>query len=179
MKNSRPVVVLDTCVLAPMPVADTLFRLAEEPSFYTPKWSAHIEAELDRTLRNRFGYSAAQSARRLRAMRATFPDAIVTGYEDLIPSLKCDSKDRHVLAAAIKCGATCIVSDNGKHFPEKSLAPFGLQCLTADTFLADQFQRNSGAFVRVLIEQASDIGWTLPQLLAKHVPSLAKLVIAR
>ena len=30
------VVVLDTCVLAPMPLCDTLLRLAEDPAFYMP-----------------------------------------------------------------------------------------------------------------------------------------------
>lgn len=34
--------VLDACVLAPMPVCDTLLRLAEEPAFYKPKWSEDI-----------------------------------------------------------------------------------------------------------------------------------------
>lgn len=31
------VVVLDTCVLAPMPLCDTLLRLAEDPAFYMPR----------------------------------------------------------------------------------------------------------------------------------------------
>ena len=43
-------VVLDACVLAPMPICDTLLRLAEEPSFYIPKWSGHILAEVRSTL---------------------------------------------------------------------------------------------------------------------------------
>jgi len=33
-------VVLDTCVLVPMPLCDTLLRLAEEPVLYVPKWPA-------------------------------------------------------------------------------------------------------------------------------------------
>ncbi len=31
--------VLDACVLMPMPVADTLLRMAEDPRLYLPKWS--------------------------------------------------------------------------------------------------------------------------------------------
>lgn len=30
-------VVLDACVLIPMPLADTLLRMAEEPRLYSPK----------------------------------------------------------------------------------------------------------------------------------------------
>jgi hypothetical protein len=33
--------------------------------------------------------------------------------------------------------------------------------------------------LRLAEEQASDIGWTLQQLLAKHVPSLSKLISPR
>jgi hypothetical protein len=42
MTSSRYIAVLDACVLAPMPVVDTLLRLAEAPGFYVPKWSPHI-----------------------------------------------------------------------------------------------------------------------------------------
>ena len=44
---SRLVVVLDTNVLAPVPVADTLLRLAEEPAFYLPRWPEEILLELE------------------------------------------------------------------------------------------------------------------------------------
>ena len=45
------VVILDTCVLAPMPLCDTLLRLAEDPAFYIPRWSAGILDELRGVLR--------------------------------------------------------------------------------------------------------------------------------
>src|ERR1022692_3268410 len=99
-------------------------------------------------------------------MECTFPDAMVTEYEGLIPVMKNDPKDRHVLAAAVKCGAHSIVSDNVKHFPTEALSPYNMECLTPD------------AFISVLVEQASDIGWTLTQLISKHVPSLSKLIIS-
>jgi hypothetical protein len=170
---------LDACVLAPMPVADTLLRLAEEPAFYTPKWSAHVFDELRRTLRSRFRYSDEQVTRRLAAMESAFPGAMVSGYESLIPAMGNDPKDRHVLAAAVRCGAQCIVSDNARHFPRESLAPFDLACLTADDFLRRQYHVDADAFIGVLAEQAGDIGWTLPRLIAKHVPSLSKLIVVR
>lgn len=39
-------VVLDSCVLLPMPLADTLLRIADEPRLYVPKWSDEIMAEV-------------------------------------------------------------------------------------------------------------------------------------
>ncbi len=38
--------VLDACVLMPMPVADTLLRMAEDPRLYLPKWSHLIMGEV-------------------------------------------------------------------------------------------------------------------------------------
>src|ERR1700722_15265240 len=88
VRGNSFVAVLDTCVLAPMPVADTLLRLAEEPCFYLPRWSPHILDELRRTLIGKFGYTDQQADRRLNVMRDFFPEALVGDYEDLIPSMK-------------------------------------------------------------------------------------------
>src|SRR5580658_4492712 len=101
MRLSQFVAVLDTCVLAPMPVMDTLLRLAEEPAFYTPKWSKEILEELRRTLL-KFGRTPAQIERRVETMVKAYPDAMVGGFEELIPAMKNQEKDRHVLAAAVK-----------------------------------------------------------------------------
>lgn len=177
MKFSQYVAFLDTCVLAPMPVMDTLLRLAEEPAFYIPKWSRDVIRELRRTLTDKFGYSQAQVSRRMAAMESMFPSATVTGYECLIDSMTNHPKDRHVLAAAVTCRAQAIVSDNVKDFAPESLAPYGIECLTANTFLERQYHSNPDAFVGVLAEQASDIGWTLPKLISKHVSSLSRLII--
>jgi hypothetical protein len=81
-----------------MPVVETLLRLAEEPSFYTPKWSSHILQEVRKVLQDKFGYSLAQVQRRIGTMERAFPDAMVTGYENLTPVMTNDPKDRHVLA---------------------------------------------------------------------------------
>lgn len=168
---------LDTCVLAPMPVVDTLLRLAEEPAFYTPKWSPDILGELRRVLLCNFRLTEQQVQRRLNALEITFPSAMVTGYEDLIGSMTNDVKDRHVLAAAVRSNAHAIISDNVRDFPESSLRSYGIECLTADKFLQHQYHLNPDAFINILCEQARDIGWSLPQLLSKHVPSLSRLIV--
>jgi predicted nucleic acid-binding protein len=177
MKTSPYIAVLDACVLVPMPVVDTLLRLAEEPAFYSPRWSPTILEEVGRTLVKRFGHSPRQVKRRLDTMQAMFPEAMVTGYDDLIAAMTNDPKDRHVLAAAVKCGAHAIVSDNVKHFPVAALATYGVECLTASNFLEHQYHLDPDGFISVLTQQAADIGWTLSQLISKHVPSLSKLII--
>ncbi len=53
-------VVLDTCVLAPMPLCGTLLRLAEAPAFCLPRWSDDILRELRSTLL-RWGCTEAQA----------------------------------------------------------------------------------------------------------------------
>ena len=56
-------------------------------------------------------------------MEQALPDALVTGYEHLIDSIELpDRDDRHVLAAAVRCGASVIVTLNLGDFPSESLA---------------------------------------------------------
>jgi predicted nucleic acid-binding protein len=176
MRINQYISVLDACVLVPMPVADTLLRLAEEPAFYSPRWSEDIFKEVGRTLLSKWSYSQEQVARRLDTMRGAFPEAMVTGYEGLVDSMKNDPKDRHVLAVAVRCGAHAIVTDNQKHFPKEALEPYGLECVTAEKFLEDQYHLSPDLFISKLVEQALQIGWTLPKLIAIHVPALSRLI---
>lgn len=171
--------VLDACVLAPMPVADTFLRLAEN-SFYGPLWSPHILNEVTRTLL-KFGYSPEQAERRVVAMRAAFPEALVTGYEPLIEAMTNHPKDRHVLAAAVRSGADSIVTYNIGDFPKESLEPFGIECIPTENFLVDQYHVEPDLFIAILEEQARDVGRTLADLVAllsKHVPKLGDLIKA-
>jgi predicted nucleic acid-binding protein len=161
-----------------MPVADTLLRLAEEPRFYAPRWSSDILAELAATL-SKFGFTETQIAHRLDRMQNAFPEALVDGYQHLVSSMKNHPKDRHVLAAAVRCEAHLIVSNNQKHFPNNALSGFDLECLTADEFIERQYRLNPNIFIGVLKQQAADVGWTLPRLISKHVPSLARLIVIK
>jgi len=49
MRSDYPAV-LDACVLLPMPLADTLLRMAETPRLYLPKWSEETLQEITRNL---------------------------------------------------------------------------------------------------------------------------------
>jgi predicted nucleic acid-binding protein len=91
---------LDTCVLYPAYLCDTLLRLAEV-SAYRPLWSTQVLDELRRNLVER-GLPPDRVDRRITQMTRSFPDAMVTGYESLIDGMSNDPKDRHVLAAAVR-----------------------------------------------------------------------------
>lgn len=66
-------------------------------------------------------------------MDAHVRDSLVTGYEDLIETLKLpDPNDRHVLAAAIAARADVIVTFNLAHFPKSILASYGIDVMHPD-----------------------------------------------
>lgn len=140
-QGNQYIAVLDTCVLAPMPLCDTLLRRAEDPAFYIPKWSDDILRELRSTLQ-RMGYTPAQADRRITAMESAFEDANVPGYERLTASMTNDPKDRHVLAAAVRSGAHAIITHNVRHFQPASVKPYDVDVLTPDDFLVHQFHLN-------------------------------------
>lgn len=67
-------------------------------------------------------------------------DCLVEGYEDLIEGLKLpDANDRHILAAAIHCGADAVVTFNLKDFPAAALAKYQVEALHPDEFIYHQF----------------------------------------
>ena len=105
-------VVLDACVLVPMPLADLLLRLAAGPALYLPKWTDQIMTEVSQTLQESFGLTPEKAQYREGELRRYFPEAWVEGYEDLIPAMTNHEKDRHVLAAAV------IVIYNLRDFPD-------------------------------------------------------------
>ncbi|MFD0986186.1 PIN domain-containing protein [Methyloligella solikamskensis] len=136
----RFVVVLDANVLYPFRVRDALLRFAEA-GLYRARWSPSILKEWVDNLLAEKPHLAVSIESQFRAMEAAFPEALVTGFSDLIESLELpDPNDRHVLAAAIRCGAQQIVTENLKDFPEDCLKPWGLEAVSADTFLASTYE---------------------------------------
>ncbi len=136
----RFVVVLDSNVLYPFRVRDALLRFLEA-GLFRARWSAQILEEwASRLIRQRPELQESVESQ-LRAMKRAFPEALVTGFEPLIGSLTLpDDNDRHVLAAAIQCGAQHIITENLKDFPPDALLRFGIEAISADTFLASTFE---------------------------------------
>lgn len=81
-------------------------------------------------------------------MGQAIPDSLVVGYETLIPGLELpDPDDRHVLAAAIRCNASVIVTFNQKDFPDDILAPFGIEAQHPDEFVENLFDLDQAGVV--------------------------------
>jgi predicted nucleic acid-binding protein len=146
-------VVLDTCVLYPAHLRDTLLRLADR-GLYRVLWSEDIIEELQRNLVEG-GIAPDSVVRLIREMSAAFPDSTVTGYDSLIDGLNCDPKDRHVLAAAVRAGAGAIITFNVGDFPYSSVEPYEIDVIPTDTFLLDLLDLAPGAVVDELTEQAT------------------------
>ena len=173
MRSDYPAM-LDACVLLPMPLADTLLRMAETPRLYLPKWSDEILAEVSRNLTDKWGKTAEQAQRREKALREHFPEAIVEGYEPLIGNMTNSPEDRHVLAAAVSSGTKLIVTYNAKDFPDAVLSPWGIERQGPSTFLINLYDLSSGIVARKLSDQAHNLGLSLDTLLLKlqvNVPS--------
>lgn len=87
---------------------------------YRARWSAQVHDEWKRNLLiNRPDLTREQLDRTSSLMDMAVPDGLVTDYDSLVNSLQLsDADDRHVLAAAIKCNASVIVTFNLKDFPK-------------------------------------------------------------
>ncbi|HWY22838.1 MAG TPA: PIN domain-containing protein [Candidatus Acidoferrum sp.] len=180
----RYAAVLDACVLVPMPLCDTLLRLAEEPAVYRPVWSEQILLEVGRTLEKKLNRTPFQRERRLQAMRNAFPEAEVRVPWDLVKSVTCipDPNDRHVVAAAILGSADAIVTFNAKHFPADCVKQYGLVCQTPDEFLVQQFDLARDLVLERLDSQAAALGLKrlfITGKLERMVPSFVGLVEPR
>lgn len=178
-QNNEYAAILDACVLAPMPLCDTLLRLAEHPAFYRPLWSEEILREVGDVLENRLGYSLAQRERRITQMKRAFPEAVVQ-LPVKLDSFNCpDAKDRHVLAAAVRGQANAIITSNTKHFPEACIEEYGLLCQSPDDFLVHQFWLNPPLVMDKLDQQAAVIRKTRTDMIEKlrrDVPQFAELI---
>ncbi len=159
--------VLDTNVLYPFSLRDTLLRLAEL-DLYTPLWSARILEEMSRNLVEH-RITADQAARIEQAMRATFEEAEVdpAEIERLEPAMTNDEKDRHVLAAAVAADSELIVTFDLDDFPPEACEPLGVEAIHPDDFLLDLHDLNPDAVRVALEQQAGDLNppWPLEDLL--------------
>lgn len=149
-------VLLDANTLIPMPLCDTLLRAAEW-RLYRPLWSQEILEETRRNLVKKGFTTKEGAARRIAAMQEYWPDALVKGYERLIPAMTNDPKDRHILAAAVKEKAQIIVTSNLKHFSKKHLAGYDVEAQTPDDFLETLYDMNPEAMTAILHQQAANL----------------------
>ncbi len=63
-------------------------------------------------------------------------DSLVSGFEHLIDGLNLPRlRERHVLAAAIRCNADAIVTKNLDHYPQEVLDTYGIETIHPDDFI--------------------------------------------
>jgi len=149
-------VILDSCVIFPMPLCDTLLRVAEA-EFYDLRLSQEILDGATRNLVKNGKMTDAKAARFQTAIKNTFPDAMVEVPPELVELMTNHLGDRHVLAAAIIAKAQIIVTDNLKHFPPEALEPYGLEVQHPDVFLTQLFDNDPESMVEVIRQQAEDL----------------------
>ena len=163
---------------------DFLVR-AHIAEIYDVRWSHQILDEFAISLkRRRPDLDPIRIDRTHTVLIEQFPEAMVRDYEDLIPLMRNDLDDRHVLAAAVKGHANVLVTFNVKHFPANACEPLKIQVLTPDQFLCRLWERDSKRMTNVLFLQAIDLSRppkTLVQLvesLGRAAPSFADTVLA-
>lgn len=146
------VAVLDACVLFPMPLCDTLLRIAEA-ELYIPKFSQEILNETIRNLVKKNKMTEEKAVRYQEHIKRAFPDAMIEKYEKLVPLMTNDIKDRHVLAAAVKAKADVIVTFNLKDFPLDSVEPFDIVVKHPDDFLLDTLSEYGVTVLTEILQQ--------------------------
>jgi predicted nucleic acid-binding protein len=126
----------DANVLYPSGLRNFLMHLALT-GIFRAHWSAEVHDEWIRNLlKNRPDLSRDKLERTRQLVDMAIPDALVTGYEHLIDSIELpDRDDRHVVAAAIRGGASVIVTRNLADFPTHALRNFRIEAQHPDDFV--------------------------------------------
>jgi predicted nucleic acid-binding protein len=135
---------LDACSLVGALSRNTLLSLAEA-ELYRPRWSREILDETTQAIggilaKHGEDSSKEKALRHVEKIETSFPEGAVEDFDELQNSLQgylSDPRDTHVLAAALKCRASVIVTENIKHFLEDVLASLNLEALTPDNFIAN------------------------------------------
>jgi hypothetical protein len=155
MFANRFMAFIDACVLQGALTRNMLLTLAEA-DFFRVRWSGPV---LDETQRAVAGYLAkrgdpaavAKGLAARAAMERAFADAAVEGWEDIANGILLpDPKDVHVLAAAVRAGASILVTDNLKDFPAAILTRYEIEAKAGDQFLADTIDLDIGRAVSAI-----------------------------
>lgn len=184
--SPRPIAVVDANALFPLSLRDVLLRAVEKDLFRL-RISRRIWDEVIRNLVATGRMTSERAAyldMRVQEFLAEH-DALVGGYESLVPTLTNHPKDRHVLAVAAHVQAETIVTFNLGHFPPRALVSHNVVAEHPDAFLRRLYEDNADALVTIVREQAAGlhnppmtVGEVLSTL-AQHVPMFVSRVSAK
>lgn len=147
-------VLLDSCVLFPFMLRDTLLTLAER-GLFCALWTQEILDGATKNLVVRNKISEKQASTLQLIIKEFFPQSLIeTPSKQAIEAMTNHEGDRHVLAAAIQAKAEIIVTFNLKHFPHKLVAPLQIQVVHPDVFLTRLFFHSPDNVISALKEQA-------------------------
>lgn len=126
---------LDSCVIYPRILCDTLLRVAED-ALYQVYFSQEILDGATRNLIRNGRFDTAKASHFQSCLLNAFPEALVEVPAGLAAVMTNHLGDRHVLAAAVACKAEVIVTFNLKDFLPEALAPWGIEAQHPDVFLS-------------------------------------------
>lgn len=114
-------------------------------------WTARIEVEwIEAVLRSRPELRK-HLQRTAALMREFMPDAVIADFEARESALPLpDPDDRHVLAAAITCGADGIATFNLKDFPRNVVESHGIAVGTPDEIFMEMAAADMEGFVSAI-----------------------------
>jgi len=164
----------DACVLYSASLRDFFMYLAMTDTFYA-RWTDQIHDEWTRhVLANRPDLKKEKLERTRNLMNWHIRDCLVTGYEPLIAKLDLpDPDDRHVLAAAIRGGASVIVTFNLADFPTNRLAPYGIVARHPDDFVTHILGLFPNAVCLAAKRHRENL-FNPPKTVAEYLDSLAR-----
>jgi hypothetical protein len=173
------IVLYDASALYGNAQRDLIIRIARA-GLVQAKWTDEILAEMARARLRRNPHLPRERVERLcELMREAIADCLVTGYEDLIDSLKLpDPDDRHVVAAAIRAHAQLIVTANLRHFPADYLSQFDIEAKLPDDFVLDQLGINDSA-VFACLQQIADTRQRPPNTVSGILEELERSGLVR
>ncbi len=123
------------------------------------RWSDRILDEVFWSIaRDRPDLDPARLARTRQRMCAAVLDCLVEDYAEIETAVSLpDGDDRHVVAAAVRAGASIIVTFNPRDFPTAELARHGLLALHPDSFAQELLADSPAVVLDVLAGQAADL----------------------
>ncbi len=171
--------VIDACVLIPPALCDLFLKLAETPRLYSPRWSEEILDEVHKNQVARLKFEGALADSWRAAVTEAFPEALVSDYHAHMEKCANHEKDRHVLAAAIRCEASDKVTFNLKDFPAVAPEEFGLRAVSPSAFLTSLYEMKPVIVASKIDDMAAQRKKTREEILRilfKSVPSFAARV---
>ena len=150
-------VILDSCVIYPMPLCDTLMRAAEAELYELHFSQEILDGATRNLLKNGRMKTDAQAAYFQEQIKTNFPDAMVEVPSQLIAAMTNNPRDHHVIAAAIVAKAKVIVTVDMDGFPTQALTPWGIEAWHADDFLVYLDEQNPGTMIKIIWEQSNEL----------------------